>query len=57
MVEKHTIIVHHQYLFLFLLFLDPPGDPGKKSLSSIHFCLCSSPSAKRSLGVDFALSV
>ena len=35
-------------------FLDPPGDPGKKS--SIHFRLCTSfcPSAKRRLDVGLA---
>ena len=42
-----------------LFVLDPPGDPGKNSLSSMHFLLCTSfcPSAKRRLGVSLAPSV
>ena len=37
--------------FFFSFFFDPPGDPGKNSLSSIHFRLCTSfrPSAERRL--------
>ena len=43
----------------FFFFFHPPGDPGKKSLSSIHFRLCTSycPSTKRRLGVNLAPSV
>ena len=42
--------------FFFFFFFDPPGDPGKKSLSSIHFRLCTSfrPSAERRLCVNLA---
>ena len=29
-------------IFFFSFFLDPPGDPGKKSLSSIHFLFVNS---------------
>ena len=29
-------------LTFFFFFFDPPGDPGKKSLRSIHFRLCTS---------------
>ena len=43
----------------FFFFFDPPGDPGKNILSSIHFRLCTSfcPSAERRLGVNLAPSV
>ena len=41
-------------LFFFFFFLDPPGDPGKKS---IHFRLCTSfrPSAERRLCVNLSV--
>ena len=43
-------------MFFFVFFLDPPGDPGEKSLSPIHFRLCTSfrPTAERRLCVNLA---
>ena len=44
--------------FTRIVFLDPPGDPSKKSLSSPHFRVCTSfyPYPKRRLDVELAPS-
>ena len=54
-IIRTTTVLDMFVFFFFFFFLDPPGDPGKKSLSSIHFRLCTSfrPSAERRLCVNF----
>ena len=32
------LVMFSSLLLLLLLFLDPPGDPGKKSLYRFHYC-------------------
>ena len=43
--NAHDVLVSTRRCFVlisrfFFLLVDPPGDPGKKSSSSVHFRLC-----------------